>query len=259
MMLAAIVLDAIVELVLVFQPVEQTGLQTVGRGQRCAVDQPPYAVGREMAMGRGLRNNLVEDIADQRVVLAPLRRRKILLREHVGGALVLADSVKVGLDLEPVEHPARKHFTDPYAQKIHLALRHHRDFVGGARDQVRQVAGARFTSRLDIGAGPLSVLFEIADQVAQLLRLRKLHLRVDDLDRESYDARIILGVDQSTAGEVERRLVRVEHSKEGHAAAFGHRSVQFEHENRARAVAMRHEIAHQDDRQHHEHRHHQAQ
>src|SRR6185312_15938225 len=91
MLRAAIGFYAGDEFVFVFEPIEQLGLESVGGGERRAIDNCADRVGRQMAMARGLVHYLCEDIAGERFILLALSRRVVLLREDVGGVFVFAD------------------------------------------------------------------------------------------------------------------------------------------------------------------------
>ena len=239
MVVTAVVLDAVGELVAVLDSVDQMGLEPGLGAERRLVDERAELRGLEMALARGGGDELVEQAARQRFVFFALRGREVLLGEDVGGALVFADRGEVGLDPHLVEQSAREQLLQPHAHQVDLALGHHRDLAGRARDQVGQVARSEVAGAFEIRGGPFVMGREVADEGAQFLGLRELHLRVGDTDRQSHDSRIVGRLAQRAARHVERGLVVVDQSAQAIAAAFDYRALQRKLDHRAGRNAMR--------------------
>src|SRR5579885_3000462 len=105
---AAVILDSLVVLILIFQFVEQTVVHAFGGGERRLVNQRADAVGLKMALGGELGRQLGIKVADQSLVGFALGRRHLLFHKDVGGGFVLADGVKVGAHANPIQRAAQE-------------------------------------------------------------------------------------------------------------------------------------------------------
>ena len=116
--------------------IAEPGLGRRGGAEGAAVDQRAHRLRRHPAAGGDLRDQLFEEVVDQRVELLALLRRHALAREVLGGGLVAADPNHLGLDVELVEQPAQIEAVEPQPDQEELADGRQPEPGGGARDQV---------------------------------------------------------------------------------------------------------------------------
>ncbi len=121
---AAAMLDAIGELVIVFEALNHMVLEAESSVQRRLIDDCPHRLDIDAAFFGSLTDDLIVHGTDQCFVLFALRGREILFGEDVGGAFKFSKRSEVGLYADPIQGSAREDLTHADSDQVEFAFGH---------------------------------------------------------------------------------------------------------------------------------------
>ena len=198
-------LQPALELVLVDELVHEPRVERARGDVGPAVEQLAHAGGRLLAAFRDGLHVLTVEAVDERGRLLAVRSGEAFLRELVGGVLVLAHSLELGLDPQLVQGPAKERDLGAEPVHEHERLRHRVDLAARGGEVVLRVAGG-----LQVRVRGLARLAEAGDRVPQLLHLPPAAREPAHPDDDSLD----LGIDrrplQALDDSAERGRARLE-------------------------------------------------
>src|SRR6202035_1118086 len=110
-----------------------------------------------------------------------------------GRALVLADVVEVGLDLQLVEGALQERVVAVEAQQVELTGRRHADLAAGGGEVVAEGAVAALAGGLQVALDELAGGLERQELAPQLLRLGEAEVGLVDVDGDPAHPAVLPG------------------------------------------------------------------
>ena len=169
--------DAVGDLVAVGQPVDESLGNGLRSGKRPVVHQPADALGLQSPALRYATHDLAELRVDDLEDRLAVRRRILLLGEHIEGILVLVPLVHARRDAQLFQRPGEEGGLGHQTGQPDVARRLQIDLAERTRQIVGPVARAEFAERLGKRDRGFSALTVRQHRVAHLLDFGQSHLR----------------------------------------------------------------------------------
>ena len=207
----------IVNLVFIREGVDETRGDGVGAQVRPAVERlSDVGLGFPASLG-DRAHEFVVDVAIERCVHLPVRRRHGLLREGIGGGLVVADMEQIGHDAQFVERPAEEQLVGCHARHVKRAARQEENAVCRGSDIVL----GRSTA-LEVGGHRLARLSKIRDRGPQFLQLPPHRAAAHRRNHDGFHAIVSTGALKRRYHVAQRRPVRQERRQHARRPGFAH-------------------------------------